>query len=300
MARIVRVTTVQMAAEVPGAGVPAKKKNNLAAIQERLEAAGEASSDIVFFGEYANLWHRGTSLRKRDYTPETLDAPVVAVASVYAKKYSMNVVLPMLAKIDGVTGNYCVLIDRSGAVIGSYRKSHPTIFEQKLGMKRGESLPVFTFDCARVGIMTCMDIEYPEVAQTLMVKGADLLLFPHVQGGWGEIDWEIRYRARAIDTGLCLVSACYGFEEGEWAPGKMIGRSGMVGRDGTIEADLGRRIGAATMDIDLDRKRITHFFFEHKYDRTLAVCASRRPELYQALTSTQERDEALEKIMTHP
>lgn len=298
MSRNVRVTTVQLPAIVRGATVLEKKKNNLAVIREQLEAAGKAASDIVLLGEYANLWHRGTSQRKRDYNAETLEASIVQVVSAYAKTYAMNIVFPMLAKVDGVPGNYCVLFDRSGKITGTYRKSHPTIAEQKLGMKRGDGLPVFDLDCARIGIMTCMDIEYPEVAQTLMVKGAELLLFPHVQGGWGEIGWEIRYRARAVDTGLYLVSSCYGYDEGEWGPGRMIGRSGVIGRDGTIVADIGRRVGAVTIDLDLDLKRITHFFFEHKYDRTLAVCASRRPELYKELVSTANRDEALEKLLT--
>ncbi len=294
MARIIRVTTLQLAALLPGSSVPEKKKQNLASIQEHLDAAGKASTDILLFGEYANLWHRGTSQRKRDYHAETLQAPVVQLVSAYAKKYAMNVVFPMLATIDGTTGNYCVLFDRQGRIIGSYRKTHPTIAEQKLGMKRGDDLAVYAFDCARVGIMTCMDIEYPETAQTLMVKGADVLLFPHVQGGWGEIDWEIRYRARAIDTGLYLVSACYGYEEGDWSPGRMIGRSGVVGRDGTILADMGRRIGALTVELDLDSKRVTHFFFEDKIDRTFAVCASRRPELYRVLASAEDQDASVE------
>jgi predicted amidohydrolase len=296
MPRMIRCTTVQLPALLPGATVPEKKKQNIALIQEQLEAAGQASTDILLFAEYANLWHRGTSQRKRDYHAESLESAAAQLVSVYAKKYSMNIVFPMLTVIDGTAGNYCVLFNREGTIVGSYRKSHPTIAEQKLGMKRGNELPVFTLDCARIGIMTCMDIEYPEVAQALMVKGAEVLLFPHVQGSWGEIDWEIRYRARAIDTGLFLVSACYGYEEGDWVPGRMLGRSGVVGRDGTIIADLGRGIGTLTVDIDLDSKRVTHFFFEDKFDRTLAVCASRRPELYGALASTELRDASLETL----
>jgi predicted amidohydrolase len=296
MARTIRVTTVQLPAVLHGTTVQARMTNNLAAIETQLQAAGIASSDIVLFGEYANLWHRGTSLLKREYHAETLHAPVVRLVSSYAKKYSMNIVFPMLAVIDRTVGSYCLLIDRRGELMGSYRKSHPTIAEQNHGMRRGDDLPVFALDCARIGIMICMDIEYPEVAQTLMVKRAELLLFPHVQSGWGEIDWEIRYRARAIDTGLPVVSACYGYDDGEWVPGRMIGRSGVIGRDGMILADLGRRVGALTVDLDLDRKRVTHFFFQDKYDRTLAVCASRRPELYEVLVSTKERDAALKKI----
>jgi predicted amidohydrolase len=123
-----------------------------------------------------------------------------------------------------------------------------------------------------------------------------VLLFPHVQSTWGEIDWEIRYRARAIDTGLPIVSACYGYREGEWLPGKMIGRTSVVGRDGLILADLGRAIDLLTYDLDLDDKRITPFFFDKKYDRTLAVTASRRPELYKDMVNQAIKEKALKMI----
>jgi len=129
-----------------------------------------------------------------------------------------------------------------------------------------------------------------------MLRGADVLLFPHVQGSWGEVDWEIRYRARAVDTGLPVVSACYGYPEGEWMPGKMIGRSSVIGRDGLVLADMGRSIGLLTYDLDLRAKRITPFYFNEKYDRTLAVTASRRPELYRDLVSLKSRNKALEEI----
>lgn len=289
---------MQLPAIVKGSSSKEKRIRNLSLIEAQLAAAGKDSSDIVLFGEYANLWHRGTSELKKDYVPEPLEGPSARLASAYARRYGMNVVFPMLTIVDGVPGSTCIIFDRSGTAIGAYRKSHPTIAEQKFGMKPGEKLPVFKLDCAAIGIMICMDIEYPEVAQSLMVKGAELLLFPHVQAGWGDIDWEIRMRARAIDTGLVLVSACYGYEEGEWTPGKMIGRSGIVDRDGTITADLCRRIGSLTTDVDLRQKRVTPFFFEKKYDRTLAVRASRRPELYGALISTAERDAAL-KLIRH-
>jgi predicted amidohydrolase len=130
-----------------------------------------------------------------------------------------------------------------------------------------------------------------------MLKGAEILLFPHVQGSWGEIDWEIRYRARAVDTGLYVVAACYGYPEGQWMPGMMI-RSGIVGRDGLILADIGRSIGVLTLDVDLAQKRVTQFFFEKKYDRTLAVAASRRPEIYGDLTDRRYKQNALQRIQT--
>jgi hypothetical protein len=79
-------------------------------------------------------------------------------------------------------------------------------------------------------------------------------------------------------------------------PGMMIGRSSIVGRDGLILADIGRGIGVLTLDVDLDQKRVTPFFFNEKYDRSLAVTASRRPEIYGDLVSSNYKERALRKI----
>ncbi|HEX9007405.1 MAG TPA: carbon-nitrogen hydrolase family protein [Bacteroidota bacterium] len=296
MARTIRISSVQLPAVLPGRNRREKNAANLRSLRKLLRVAGDRHSDLALLGEYANLWHHGTSESRREYAADPIPGPITKAVCTLAKKYRMNIALPMLGTFEGVKGSYVVLIDRRGSIAGAYLKSHPIEAEQQMGMAAGSSLPVFQLDCARVGVMTCMDIEYPEVAQVLMLEGAQLLLFPHVQAGWGEPDWEIRYRARAIDTGLYLASACYGYPEGEWSPGKMLGRSGVVGPDGTILADAGRRVGVITRDIDLDERRITHFFFTTSHPRADAVKASRRPELYTPLTDPRITRKALKVL----
>jgi len=294
--RIVRVSTVQLPAEVEGRTFVEKQRRNLQQIKRALRESGERGSDLVIFGEYANLHHRTSSTRKKEYVPDPIPGRFTRAIASAAKKYRMNVVIPMFGRYKGVLSSFAVIIDRTGKIAGCYQKSHPTEEEQAMGILAGNDLPVFTLDCAKIGIMLCMDIEYPEVAQALMLCGVEILLFPHVQAGWGEVDWEIRYRARAIDTGLYVVSACYGYPEGEWKPGKMIGRSGLIGRDGLILADIGREIGVLTFEIDLDAKRVTHFYFSEKHDRTIAVAASRRPELYRDIVELSHKEQALDTI----
>lgn len=296
MSRIIRVSAIQLPTIIEGKSFREKQRKNLSALRSMITTAGRRKSDLVLLGEYSNLHHRTWSDDRKEYIPDPIPGAFTRAVAALARRYRMNIALPILGTYRGQMGNYVVLIDRRGKIAGCYQKSHPTIPEQESGMRPGNDLPVFELDCVRVGIMTCMDIEYPEVAQVLMLKGAELLLFPHVQGTWGEIDWEIRYRARAIDTGLPVVSACYGYDEGEWLPGKMIGRTSVIGRDGLIVADLGRSIGVLTVDLDLDRKRKTEFFFLKKLDRSVAVAASRRPELYHDLSEIRYKIKALAQV----
>jgi predicted amidohydrolase len=294
--RIVRVSTIQLPAVVDGAAIEEKSQNNMKQIREMLLTAGERKSDLVLLGEYSNLFHRSASTDPALYPPEEIPGGTTNIVAEIAKEFRMNVVFPMFGSFDGKISSYAVIIDRNGSVAGCYRKTHVTEQEQHLGMVPGDTLPVYHLDCCTIGCMTCMDIEYPEVAQILMLQGAEVLLFPHVQASWGEVDWEIRYRARAIDTGLYLVSSSYGYGDGTWLPGMLIGRSGIVGRDGLTIADAGRQIGVITTDIDIASRRITEFYFSEKLDRTLAIMASRRPELYQILSEPNTKINALKNL----
>ena len=296
MSAIIRISAAQLPTVIQGKSFAEKQKVNLAQILIMLEQAGKRKSDLVLFGEYVNLHHRTWSSNKKEYVPDPIPGPFTDTIAAVAKASSLNVALPVFGIYKGVLSSHVVLINRKGTIVGCYQKTHPTLPEQEMGIKAGTDLTVYPLDCAKVGIMTCMDIEYPEVAQVLMLRGAEVLLFPHVQSTWGEIDWEIRYRARAIDTGLPVVSACYGYREGEWLRGKMIGRTSVVGRDGLILADLGRAIDLLTYDLDLDDKRITPFFFNKNYDRTLAVTASRRPELYGDMVNQAIKEKALKEV----
>ena len=293
---VVRISVAQLPAVITGKSFAEKQKTNLRQIVEMLREAGAKKSDLVLFGEYANLHHRTWSDDKSEYVADPIPGPFTTAVAIEAKKYAIYVAMPMFGTYKDVLSSHVVLFDRGGRIVDCYQKAHPTIPEQSIGIQAGNDLPVFKLDFGKVGFMTCMDIEYPEVAQVLMLRGAELLLFPHVQGGWGEVDWEIRYRARAVDTGLPVVAACYGYPEGEWMPGKMIGRSSVIGRDGLVLADMGRRIGLLTYDLDLGAKRITPFYFNEKFDRTLAVSASRRPELYGDLLDLKLKSRALQEI----
>jgi predicted amidohydrolase len=62
------------------------------------------------------------------------------------------------------------------------------------------------------------------------------------------------------------------------------GRSGIVAPDGVTIVDMGRKIGVATSEIDLDKPRITHDFTregEHEFKKDMLQ--DRRPDTYQEL-----------------
>ncbi len=293
MSRKVRLSTLQLPQKNEGSTPHEKKRENLESIKENLIIAGERESDLAVFGEMANL--RGLPFKKDMLTEyaDPVPGPFVDSISDIADEYSMNIVAPAIIKVNGRLRNAALIMNRQGDHLGTYYKTHLPAPEAEAGIVPGDEIPVFELDFGTMGIMICMDIEYPEVPLCLMLKGAEIILFPHVQSSWGEIDWEARYRSRAIDTGTYLISASYGVgDEEPWRPGMMLGRSGIMGPDGMILAEASRQVEVVTREVDLDRKRISNFHFAKLCERSIAVKASRRPELYGILCDHDTVSEA--------
>ncbi|TET35164.1 MAG: carbon-nitrogen hydrolase family protein [Planctomycetota bacterium] len=78
----------------------------------------------------------------------------------------------------GIAGfNTCLLID-NGDVIGRHRKMNPTEFELESGIIRGDRLAVFDTHIARIGILICADVLFPENFEKLGRMGAEIIICP--------------------------------------------------------------------------------------------------------------------------
>ena len=60
-------------------------------------------------------------------------------------------------------------------IIGKYRKTHLFANEQML-FERGDEFVVVPTRFGNFGLMICYDLEFPEVARILKLKGAELIL----------------------------------------------------------------------------------------------------------------------------
>lgn len=110
--------------------------------------------------------------------------------------------------------NSVAVIDRSGKLLGSYRKQRPVGGAEAWSVAGGEGQP-FLVDGLRVGTLICADAWRPEPAAQLAARGAQILLspanWPPVEGmGPGDV-WEKRSR----QTGLPLVVVNRGGKEPE-------------------------------------------------------------------------------------
>ncbi len=73
--------------------------------------------------------------------------------------------------------NTLVLVGPDG-YIGKYRKVHLPLTERIMMYPGDGDYPVFETRFGKVGLMICFDKAYPEVARSLALKGAEILLCP--------------------------------------------------------------------------------------------------------------------------
>ncbi|MBC8277815.1 MAG: carbon-nitrogen hydrolase family protein [FCB group bacterium] len=72
-----------------------------------------------------------------------------------------------LDKPSGHTYNSCFIFDRSGKIIGEYRKRK--LFDREIhdGVTPGEKITVFDLDGWKIGVLICADLWYPELCREL-------------------------------------------------------------------------------------------------------------------------------------
>lgn len=146
---------------------------------------------------------------------EPLDGPFVTGLAEAARRDEVTVVAGMFEAVPGDATrayNTVVAVGRDGALLASYRKIH--LFDA-LGQRESDRLepgdlaPV-TFCCAglTVGLMTCYDLRFPELARVLADAGADLIAVPSAwyAGPLKADQWLTLVRARAIEN-TCYVAA---------------------------------------------------------------------------------------------
>ena len=109
----------------------------------------------------------------------------------------------------GIVYNSSVLIDRDGAVLGVYRKTHPFCSEAVSGggwVTPGDTVTVCDTDLGRIGMMICFDGDYPELSRIQAVRGAQVICRPSALLRSADI-WELTSRARAYDNHVYVIGA---------------------------------------------------------------------------------------------
>lgn len=286
MARKVTLSSIQLPMVVEGSTPEETKQKNVARACGWIEEAAGLKADVTCLAELFST--RGISREKARPADlaEPPTGPTFQRLAELARKLSMNIVAPIYTREGERVRNSALFISRKGELAGVYNKVHCTFTEQDAGVTPGNEYAVVDLDFGRVGAIICHDVSFVESARCLMLGGAEVVFFPHVQSGWGDVVWDIVLRSRAIDNCVYVVSSCFSVRgEGAWKPGMMMGRTNIVGQDGFILSEVSRDPGIAHKTVDLDEVRVVHSFNENReVPYRPAILAARRPTTYGILS----------------
>lgn len=185
-------------------------QKNLELWSAQIDAAGKLGLDIVCLGE--TITRVGTRASLKDVA-EPIPGPATKRLGEAARKNRLWVVVGLTERVDAVVYNTAVLFNRQGEIAGTYRKVHLPREEWKEGVRPGDQSPVFDTDFGRIAMQICYDWFFPEMAEVLALKGAEIIFAPT----WGNTlpdhdgmaDGETTFRVRARDNGVYMVPSVY-------------------------------------------------------------------------------------------
>lgn len=273
--REITIATVQMSPRLGEA------EENLIKMSEMIaKIASQQKIDLIVFPELITsgneLGLRFTELAQR------VPGPTINLIAQRANEYGIYVAFGMVTKerVESVLYNSAILVGPDGDLIDVYNKIHLR-GEERMAFREGFKLPVAETEVGNIGMMIGYDLAFPEVARSLALDGAEILV---VLANWeaGQIDeWKTYVRSRAYENAVYVAAAN---RVGEDVTLSFGGESMVVGPRGQIYASLADETdpdtgapleGFTVARIDLDDVR--------KYREEYQFIQNRQPAVYRSI-----------------
>jgi predicted amidohydrolase len=238
------------------------------AMGDALAAISEAADvDLLVLPELATTRY---DIRRHlsQAAPQPGDPDVLALQQAAARVRTVVVLGFAEHEGDARLYNSALVIDTDGSIAGIVRKTHLFAGESRVFIPGSVIEPIRT-SIGNLGVAICYDIEFPEVARSLALGGAELFvvlsanMHPYT-------NYHLTYaKARAMENNIPLVVANW---VGDGPRFSFLGHSCIVSATGEILADAGSGPGHAEASVLPGRDAV---------DTDLNYLAQRRPDLYR-------------------
>lgn len=166
--------------------------------------------------------------------------------------------------------NTAFICSPEGEVVLKYHKHYDPTGKTKPGdvmteyvgrYGQGALFPVVDTPYGRLGCLTCYDINFPEMARCLALRGAEILLHPTSEGRApflleDEGGWEIGKRSRAYENLCYVISANQGrFRGSDFPEDRMRGRSQIIDFTGRV-VNIAETTGETILQADIELERL--------------------------------------------
>ena len=151
---------------------------------------------------------------------ETVPGESTRTFAKLAQELGVVIIIPLFEKAkNGKHYNAAVVIDQSGKLLPTYRKTHlpqdPLFYEQNYFAHGRSGYKVYKTKFAAFAVLICYDQWFPEAARAATLAGADIIFYPTAignvvrykspDGDW-HAAWETVMRGHAIANGVHVVA----------------------------------------------------------------------------------------------
>ena len=286
---VVKVAAVQIGHNVDSAA-------HIATVIEAIETAVDAGAQIIFIPELTLSRYPADTLPSGvpNQNAEQLESgPTFSLISQQAKKYSVVIHASLYQEAgltDGRGLNTAIVVGTNGELLGSTPKLHIPVtegyFEDKYLAQGPDNnpYPVFEMDLngiPKLGLPTCLDEWFPEVARAYALAGADILCYPTAIGSEPDNpDFDTEPLWRQVIIGHAIANGLFIVVPNRWGNEGLLdfyGSSFIVDPYGRILAKAGRSGNEVlVVELDLDQRR--------DWLELFPFFATRRPDTYGSLS----------------
>jgi N-carbamoylputrescine amidase len=266
-----------------------------------IDQAAAEGAQVVFLPEITLLRYPAdvpAGPNPGDAAEDLADGPTFTLAAEAATANGIYVHASLYERApadDGLGFNTAILVSPSGELVGRTRKLHipisagyyeDTYFRAGPGPDSGETNPYPVYEPdglgARIGMPTCWDEWFPEVARNYSLGGAEIVVYPTAIGSepmFPDFDtrplWQQVIVANGINSGLFMVVPNRTGDEGSLS---FYGSSFISDPYGRVLVQAPRDEEAVLVaDLDLDQRR--------DWLELFPFLLTRRPDSYTALTA---------------
>jgi N-carbamoylputrescine amidase len=252
-------------------------------MDERIREAAGAGAHIVLMPELFEGRYFPQRQDEADFA-RALSAdehPTLVHYQDLAKELSIALPVSFFERDGQALYNSVAMIDADGEQLGIYRKSHIPDgpgYQEKFFFRPGDTgFKTWKTRYAEIGVGICWDQWFPEAARSMVLAGADLLLYPTAIGSEpqdAELDtkdpWQRVMQGHAVANACAVVAANRTGLEDEI---RFYGSSFVCDKRGDMLAECSRDDeGIIVAEIDLAAQR--------QYRDSFGFFRDRRPDLY--------------------
>lgn len=131
----------------------------------------------------------------------------ITFLSTFVKEKGVYTVVGLMEQDGEQIYNVAVVLDPRGELIATYRKIHLYTPSGEAAFSAGNEIVTIRIGDYLTGLMICYDTRFPEMARSLALAGAEIIIVPTAWPFPRVEHWQLLSRARAIENQCYVVTA---------------------------------------------------------------------------------------------